>query len=289
MKNKNIITTLVILITLISAFAASMGIFSSSGTGEYKYQSIRGKSITIYGKGIYRDMSKEVAPQGIAQDYVTLFAGIPLLIISLVFACKGSVRGKFLLAGTLGYFLVTYLFYMTMGMYNVFYLGYVSLLGLSFFAFYLVIASFDINKLPEIFSVSAPHRFAGGFLIFCASCIAFLWLGIVIPPLIDGSIVPIQVEHYTTLIVQGFDLSLLHPIAFVSGFLFLRKKNYGYLLAPVYLVFLSILMTALTAKVIAMGILGYNVIPVIFIIPVFNLTAIIGTFLTIKGIKENRE
>lgn len=289
MKNKNIITTLVILIVLVSAFAASMGIFSSSGTGEYKYQSIRGKSITIYGKGIYRDMSKEVAPQGIAQDYVTLFAGIPLLIISLVFACKGSVRGKYLLTGTLGYFLVTYLFYMTMGMYNVFYLGYVSLLGLSFFAFYLVMASFDIDTLSEIFKVSAPRRFAGGFLIFCAACIAFLWLSIIIPPLIDGSIVPIQVEHYTTLIVQGFDLSLLHPIAFVSGFLFLRKKRYGYLLAPVYLVFLSILMTALTAKIIAMDILGYNVIPVIFIIPVFNLTAIIGTILTLKGIKENRQ
>jgi hypothetical protein len=55
-------------------------------------------------------MSAEVAPQGIVQDYVTLFLGIPLLFLSLFMANNGSLRGRFLLSGALGYFLVTYLF-----------------------------------------------------------------------------------------------------------------------------------------------------------------------------------
>lgn len=38
---------------------------------------------------------------------------------------------------------------------------------------------------------------------------------------------------------------------------------FGYMFAPVYFVFLSLLMTALTAKVIAMALLGYQVIPAI--------------------------
>jgi hypothetical protein len=45
-------------------------------------------------------------------------------------------------------------------------------------------------------------------------------------------------------------------------------------------------MTALTAKVVAMAVLGQNVIPVIFIIPTFNLMAILCMVNTIRNIQE---
>lgn len=51
-------------------------------------------------------------------------------------------------------------------------------------------------------------------------------------------------------------------------------------------VFLSLLMTALTIKIIAMKTLGYNVIPAIFIIPVFNLLVIYSTIILLKNIKR---
>lgn len=113
-----------------------------------------------------------------------------------------------------------------------------------------------------------------------------MWLGVVVPPLLDGSVIPAEVEHYTTLIVQGLDLGLLLPLSFISGQLFIKKKPFGYLLAPVYFVFLSILMMALTAKVVAMGILGQNVIPAIVIIPLFSLISIVCSILILKNIKE---
>ena len=50
----------------------------------------------------------------------------------------------------------------------------------------------------------------------------------------------------------------------------------GYLLAPVYLVFLSLLMTALLAKIIAMGQVGAQIVPAVFIIPTI-LVVTIGT------------
>src|SRR5215216_2602762 len=109
MKYKRSITVLAIIIAVFATATTTIGIFSSDGTGQYEYKSVRGKPVIIYGKGLYKDMSAEVAPQGIAQDYITLFAGIPLLVISLFMARKGSLKGKYLLAGTLGYFLVTYL------------------------------------------------------------------------------------------------------------------------------------------------------------------------------------
>lgn len=286
MKYKKPLTILVPLIIFFAIAATSIGIFSSDGTGQYEYKSIRGKTVTIYGKGLYRHMSAEVAPQGIAQDYITLFIGIPLLLISFFMAQKGSLKGKYLFAGTLGYFLVTYLFYTVMGMYNTLYLAYVILIGASFYSFILTILSYNVNNLQSSFKPSTPVKTIGGFLIFVSVAIASLWLSIVVPPLLNGTIIPVQVEHYTTLIVQGLDLSILLPAAFISGVLLIRKKTFGYLLAPVYFVFLSLLMTALTAKIIALKILGYNVIPVIFIIPTFNLVTIICTIIILKNIQE---
>jgi hypothetical protein len=134
---------------------------------------------------------------------------------------------------------------------------YVVLLSASFFAFLLSVLSFPIKEISTFFSNRLPFRFIGGFLVFSATAIALLWLSIVVPPLLDGNI-PVQVEHYTTLVVQGLDLGLLLPAAFISGVLLIRRKAYGYLLAPVYIIFLSLMMTALTAKIIAMALAGYN-------------------------------
>lgn len=286
MKHKNTISLLVFLIAVAAVIATSFGIFSEAGTGSYTYESIRGETVEIYGKGIYQHMSAEVAPQGIAQDYVTLLVGIPLLIIAMFWARKGSLKGRYLLAGTLGYFLITYLFYLVMGMYNVLFIGYVFLLGTSFFAFSLVMLSFEPTKLHDYFSLKTPTTFSGGFLMFNSIVIGLLWLSIVIPPLLDGTIIPPEVEHYTTLIVQGLDLALLLPLSFVSGYLLLKRKAFGYLLAPIYFVFLSLLMVALTAKIVAMGLLGQNIIPAVFIIPALVLISIICSFLLLKNIKE---
>lgn len=286
MKHSDSITILSLLIVLLAGLAAYTGIFSQGGPGPYSVETVRGESITVYGKGLYQHMSMEVAPQGIAQDYVTLFIAIPVLLLALLWARKNSIRGRYLLAGTLAYFLVTYLFYLVMGMYNALFLVYAALLGLSFFAFALTFRSIAAESPKEFFEQHTPFKIAGGFLIFNSLAIGMLWLGVVVPPIMDGTIIPEQVEHYTTLIVQGLDLGLLLPLSFVSGWLFIQRKPMGYLLAPIYFGFLSLLMTALTAKVIAMAQLGQEVMPAIIIIPLFNITAILCTVLIFKHLKE---
>ncbi len=285
MKINKAIIPVVLGIVVLAAVTTLIGILSNSGPGEFDYESIRGKTVTIYGTGVYQHMSADVAIQGIAQDVVTLLVGIPLLLIAVVGAGKGSLKSLFLLAGTSGYFFVTFLFYTAMGMYNILFLAYVALLALSFFALALSLLSFDLAALPSAFSERMPRKFIGGFLLFNTIIIALLWLSMVAPPLLDGTIYPDAVEHYTTLIVQGFDLGLLLPVAFVSAILFLKKQGMGYLLTPTYIIFLSILMTSLTAKLIAMALNEVNVVPAIFIIPVINAVAILCSVVLLKNIR----
>jgi len=285
MKYQKLVAVMVICIAVLALVAAGAGIFTSHGPGPFEFESIHGEVIPIYGRGIYQNMSADVAPQGIAQDYVTLFAGIPALLIALFLTLSGSQRARLFLAGVLGYFLVTYLFYMAMATYNEFYLVYIALTSLSFYSFLLVLFSFDREELAASFSKTVPNKFVGGFLIFNAVAIGMLWLGVVMPP---GQ-VPADVQHYTTLIVQGMDLSLLLPASFICGWLFLKGRKLGYLLGPVYISFLSLLMTALMAKIVAMTVLSGELVPPIFIIPVFNITAIVSTILVLRNYRAVAE
>lgn len=284
MKNQKVISTLVLIVALLAIIASSVGVFSTGGSGRYEYRSIRGQNVIIYGEGIYKDMSADVAIQGIAQDYVTLFIAVPALLFALFITRKGTLKSKYLLAGIMSYFFLTYLFYMNMAMYNALFLVYIVLTGTSFFALILTLLSIDIEKIPLAFSRMTPVKFIGGFLIFTATSIALLWLTILVPPLLDNTILPLSVEHYTTLTVQGFDLSLFHPIIFVSGLLLIKKNKFGYLLAPVMLIFLSFLMTALIAKIIAMALAGVNVVPAIFIIPCIAFVSVFSSIITLKSV-----
>ncbi|NWQ42607.1 hypothetical protein MLOOGBEN_18050 [Bacillus sp. EB106-08-02-XG196] len=290
MKYKKAVSLLVYGISILAIIATTAGIFSKSGPGEYEHISIRGETVTIFGKGIYQDMSADVAIQGIAQDVVTLFIAIPFLLTALYFARKGSLKGRIMLSGSLLYFFLTYLFYLAMAMFNPLFLVYVLLLSASFFAMILTLFSLYFENLSKYFHPRLPVKFLGGFLIFNAVVIGSLWLQVVLPPLFK-EVIPIDLDHYTTLIVQGFDLALFLPISFISGICLIKRAPIGYLLGPVYLVFLSLLMTTLTGKITGMALVGVNVIPAIFIIPLINITTILCSIIIFRNMnyKVNRD
>ena len=267
-----------------SALATAWALVSSGGPGPSEHLSVHGRTVALYGEGLYRHMSADVAVQGLAQDYVTLFVALPVLLVSWRRAATGSLRARLVLAGTLGYFFLTYLFYLAMASYNAMFLAYVVALGTAFFALTLTMLSFEVACLPAVFDPHVPARPIGGFIVFAAAAIALLWLGVVVPPLVDRTIVPDAVAHYTTLIVQGYDLAIFLPIGVVSGVLLYRRAPAGYLLGTVNLVFLSILMLALVAKLVAMALAGANVMPAAVIIPVFWLGALAGATTLVRGV-----
>ena len=277
------VPVLTLLTALAGTLASAAGLFSRGGPGPFEYESIRGHMVPIYGHGLYRHMSAEVAPQGIAQDVVTLFLAVPLLLVALYWAHRRGLRGRIVLAGVLGYFVVTYLMYLVMGMYNPMFLAYVAALCVSFFALASLLLGLDPQRLHDSFVNRGSLRTAGIFLIANGALIALLWLSIVIPPLISGE-VPVQVEHYTTLVVQGLDLALLLPLSIVSGYMAIKGQKLGSLLTPVYIVFLALLMTALSAKIVAMGLLGYEIIPVVFIIPTLNIVSAILAVRVVRSV-----
>lgn len=287
MRYKKAIILLVGCIVVLSVFASLVGIFSNAGSGTYEIESFRGETIKICGKGLYSYDSVSVAAQGIAQDIVTIVLGVPLLVISLFYALRGSLKGRLLLTGTLGYFLYTYISYVFLWMYNPMFIVYVILMSASFFSFILLMMSFNINNLGSAFSRKLPVRFLGGFQIFFAIALFLLWMKKIIPTITNGTI-PLGLEHYTTLVIQGLDLGFIVPIALLSGVMIIKRKPFGYLLSSIIIMKGFTMGAALTAMIISQYFAGVSMsIIEIIMFPMISLLICYCMILLLKNINNS--
>lgn len=230
------------LIVALSLIAAGSGVVTgvpgqgNGNDGHYDVLTLRGQTVQMWGgSGLYRFDAVAGASQEIAQDIVTLFIGVPLLIAASVLATRGSLRGKLLLAGTLGYFLYTYTAMSTLTAYNELFLVYVGLMSLSLFGFVLALTSIDIAALPARFSSTFPRRIIAGFALFLGAMLILLWLKLIVPPLLAGT-PPDGLYSYTTLVIQAMDLGFIAPAAILTGILLLRREPLGFLLSSVVLI-----------------------------------------------------
>jgi hypothetical protein len=88
--------------------------------------------------------------------------------------------------------------------------------------------------------------------------------------------------HLITMIVQGFDLALFLPPSFLAAFAYLRGRAPGGLMAPVYVVLLSLQMLALLAKILWMNAIGVSAGPALVIVPLMLIGAVGAATLTLR-------
>ena len=166
---------------------------------------MRGDTVTVYGRGIYRYDGADMVAQAIPQDMVTLVLAVPLLAIALVLYRRNSLRGKFLLAGTLAYFLYTYTVMSLGAAFNALFLVYVALFSLSLYGFIMAMLSVYLPTLPAAFGDRLPRKTIAGFLFFSAAFLILAWLGRIVPALLSGT-TPTGMSTSTTLFIQAMDL-----------------------------------------------------------------------------------
>jgi len=288
-KYKAPINILVLCIIVLALVACLFGLFSSGGTGQYDFKTINNEIVKIYGEGIYKNDSISGVAQAKASDFVTLVMGIPLLMVSLYSANKGSFRGKLMLTGTLGYFLYTYMSYTFLLTYNPLFIVYVAIMSACLYAFILSFMSFEIEKVPAMFNEKLPTKFLGGFQLFVGFAIGMLWLGKIAPSILKGAI-PLGLEHYTTLVIQGMDLGIIVPAAFLSGILIIKRKPFGYLLSSVIIIKGVTMLTCISAMIINMALMGVDMsLAEILVFPILNLFAVICLILLLKNNAKGME
>lgn len=271
----------IFILTLIAALA---GVWPAEGT-PYPLTTFRGEEVTINARGLYYWDTVSSVAQMQANDLVALTLGLPLLALSSWLAWRGSLRGRLLLAGTLGFILYTYITMCFGAHYNALFLVYVALFSLSLFAFVLVMMTFDLDSLPAHFSENLPRGWIAGLLFFAAAFLSLAWLGRIAATFAPGAVPAL--DNTTSMFIQAMDLGLIVPTCVLSGVLLLRRRPWGYLLASVGL-------TKFLTLGVAVSLMGLNMarvgVPVgvgeLVIFPGMALAGVVMTVILLKHVRE---
>ncbi|HEX2911951.1 MAG TPA: hypothetical protein VH186_14180 [Chloroflexia bacterium] len=286
MKNSRVLFTLVVLIGVLALLAAGLGVFWQDSGNSFDFKTVRGDTVTIQGHGLYKYDSANLVSQALGQDVVTLLVGLPLLAAGLWMFRKNWLRGKLLLAGTLAYFLYAYTTYAFGSAFNVLFLVYVALFSLSLFAFVLTLLTIDVKTLALHISVHLPRKTIAGYFFLLGLFLLVAWSGRIVPALLDNS-TPVGLESSTTLFVQVMDLGIIMPVAFLAGWLLLKKNAWGYLLAAVSLFHGLTMGLAIVAMVITQVLAGDEVnVAEAGIFVALVLAGLFMTYIFFENVKE---
>jgi hypothetical protein len=285
MKHQSALKYLIPLIGLLALFAASAGLFYQTPGAPYAYTNHRDEHVMLNGRGLYYYDTVSMAAQQQGNDIITLFVGLPILAISTWLAFRGSLRGRLLLTGTLGFFLYTYLSMSMLTSFNALFLVYVAIFALSLYAFILCMMSFDLATLPQHFSERLPRGWIAGLLFVIGGFLSLAWLGKVVTPVLQNQTAVL--ENTTTFVIQAMDLALIVPLAILSGILLLRRSAWGYLLASVFVMKAIALGLAVSAMSINMTLAGTPdslaiMIPFL-VITILNLFAAMSLLKNVKA------
>lgn len=284
MKLNRALRILVPVIMLFALVAAVGGLYPADGK-PFSLINFRGEEVTINARGLYYWDTVSSAAQMQANDAITLFLALPLLGVSFWLTQKGSLRGRLLLTGTLGFILYTYITMSFGAAYNPFFLIYVALFSLSLFAFVLSMMSFDVDALPARFSQKLPRKWIAGLLFFAAAFLSLAWLGRIAQTFTPGAVPAL--ENTTSMFIQAMDLGIVVPVCVLSAVLLLRRSPWGYLLASVGLVKFLTLGTAVSLMGLNMARVGVPISPLeLVIFSGMALAGIITTIILLKNVVD---
>ncbi|MBW7885446.1 MAG: hypothetical protein H3C34_23015 [Caldilineaceae bacterium] len=230
MKPSKVVIWLSLLIALLAAVAAGTGLFWQDGGSPFSFTTVRGDTVQMYGQGLYRYDTLFIGAGTKGVDAVILFLAIPLIVVTILFYRRGSLRAGLLLLGTLAYFLYVYASMALGAAYNNLFLVYVVLFSASLFAFVLVFASIDRQALPAHFSPQLPRRGPALFMFAGGLVTLVVWGEPLVAALLQNR-PPERMDSYTTMVTYALDLAIITPATILSGVLILRRNPLGYLIA----------------------------------------------------------
>ena len=186
--------------------------------------------------GLYRD-NAWVVPQNRGTDLVTLVVALPVLLAVAPRAAKGSARATVIWLALLGYLFYVYTGAAFAYAFNPLFLVYVALFSLTVAAIIALATAMPRLRLQAGFGPRLPRRAVALACAAIAVLLSTLWLGQILPFLIDGT-VPQAVRDAGggTSFVFVLDLGIMVPLAVLAALWTWRRELWGYLIAGYVLV-----------------------------------------------------
>ena len=210
---------------------------------------------------IYSEETANWAAQSVGQDIANLVA-FPVLLLLALLAGKGSMRAYLGWAGVLAYSAYTYAIYVFDVHFGPLFLVWVAVFGLSVYALIGGLASIDPARARSRFTDRTPVRAASVLLLGIVAVFSLLWLSEIVPSMLAGTVPDALAEAgLPTNPVHVLDLAVFLPAAGLAGVLLVRRRAWGYVLAPVMLVAMVLLGLGIVSLMATLAARGLSAAP----------------------------
>ncbi|KAL0227830.1 hypothetical protein RCL1_003973 [Eukaryota sp. TZLM3-RCL] len=260
---------------LVAVFACLVSLLTPLNGDSYDLITVRHTSVSIFGRGLYKDDTTLVASGNRGVDYVTLFLACPLLLYVL-FCLKSSSLYPIFLLSLQSYFIYVYATFTFASMISVLFLVHISITTLSFFSIFLIFRHFSYEKYFQP-AFTSHNKYMMIILSILGFVTTIIWIEAPLAHLISNK--PSElVAHYTTLFTHAIDLIVVVPCFFISARLIQQGKSFGYFVAiPVLSLCLSLVptVTAMTISQIYHG-LEFSIAEFVLFIASFVVLGILS-------------
>jgi len=273
-----IFTILIIALSMISSF---VGVLNYQTLNFESFVTAGGEQVEILSEGIYKYNVKSWVLSGMPWDIVRLVLGIPLLILSFIFYLKGSLKGTMFFIGILFSFFYQSLLWAIGWHFNTLFLVYTFTFAFSLVTLFLVVLSFDTNRIEHAINKSFPVRTVAIFLFFIAGMLFFKCMGEILPMLSTG-VLKKQFSGYFNLFDQFIDIGIIIPFVIFVGVFLLKRNIYGFLFSSVGLIlFLNIGLSVVAGQAI-LGVMTNTFTDQIPGIAIFSIFMLVDAFFLVK-------
>jgi len=220
----------------------------------------------LYGSDIYP--ASQVS-NNVGTDALNLVVGLPILLVSMWFAQRGSLIGLLIWPGALFYILYVYTFYILGVPFNVLFLVYIVLVTLSAYTIIGLVASIDGKAVWQRLSGKVPARTTGGMFILISILFMIVDLFLIVTAQISNA--SVSSTSYASWVT---DFTIQLPALLVVGILLWRHEALGYVAAPGLLFQGAVLNAGFAIVLVIQAIFTSSPINVPFVALVFVIGAI---------------
>jgi uncharacterized membrane protein len=196
---------------------------------------------------IYSHEKPVSAAGGVASDILDLFLVVPILVISTILARRGSLCALLIWTGTLGFLSYNFMIYAFAVNFNAMFLAYCAVLGLSFYGLMTVREFLPADEVVKKFGPGAPRKSIAVAFLSLAVTAAEGELTEIVAAIHSGQAPPSIIETgQLTNPIHALDLCFLLPALVIAAVLLVRRREEGFVLAPV----LSVVLILISLEVI---------------------------------------
>jgi len=243
-------------------------------------------SIAGFIPGVYRD-PRIVIAQSHGFDIGDLI-GVLILGLGLSWSARGSVRGRLVAIGALGYLVYSFVTYAFLIVLNAATVLYIAVLGFGIWSFITGFAAVDDQEADQLTAGHLYQRLTAGFMIVIAALFALTWLREIGGSVVSGRLpAALASAGWPMNPVYVLDLGFVVPLVVMGGLRLLGAKPGGARVAVPFLIFLPLLATSVLLMTVFMAIDGQPLaIPLIVL---FGVALAVSVALAAVALRTRRQ